>query len=261
MEDKMKRKILFMALFLLGAVPLINAQPVDALISEGKMLLYKADVEFDLTSYIKARGMFERVLAADKENYLANYFLAYTDYKAAVYFMQKRDEQQFINHVDSATEILKSLISDNDSDAEVISLLGTVYGIQVSMDPGLGQSKGAQNIALTSKALGISPNNPRVLLQKGISKYSTPEFFGGSKEEAMDYFKNSISLFENTDEGDSKIDWGYLDALAWLGKSQTQLGDYDAAISTYNKALQNEPNFSWVKNGLLPAVQEKLTSQ
>ena len=70
----MKRRILLIALFLLAAVSLNNAQPVDALISEGKKLLYKADVEFDLTSYIKARGMFERVLASEKENYLANYF-------------------------------------------------------------------------------------------------------------------------------------------------------------------------------------------
>jgi tetratricopeptide (TPR) repeat protein len=257
----MKRTILVIALLWLAAVSLNNAQPVDALISEGKKLLYKADVEFDLTSYIKARGMFERALASDKEDYLANYFLAYTDYKLAVYYMQKKDKPQFQNYVDSATEILKSLINANDSDAEAISLLGTVSGIQVSMDPSLGPSKGSQNVAFTSEAIGISPDNPRVLLQKGISKFNTPEFFGGSKEEAMDYFEKSISIFENDNESNSKINWGYLDALAWLGKSQTQLGDYDAAISTYNKALQTEPNFSWVKNGLLPAVQEKLTSQ
>ena len=172
MEDKMKKRILFVALSLLAAVSFNNAQPVDQVMDEEKRLVHKADVEFDLTSYIKARGMFERVLASDKENYLANYFLAYTDYKLAVYYMQKRDEQRFKYHVDSATEILKSLISNNESDAEAIALLGTVYGIQVSMDPGLGPSKGSQNVALTSEAMGIAPDNPRVLLQKGISKYS-----------------------------------------------------------------------------------------
>jgi tetratricopeptide (TPR) repeat protein len=257
----MNIKVFFIILFLMAAVSLNNAQPVDALIDEGKKSLYKADVEFDLTSYIKARGMFERALASDKENYLANYFLAYTDYKVAVYYMQKKDKQQIVNYVDSATKNLKSLINDDESDAEAISLLGTVYGIQVSMDPSLGPSKGSQNVALTLEALEISPDNPRVLLQKGISKYNTPEFFGGSEEEAMDYFKKSISIFENKDESDGIINWGYLDALAWLGKTYSQLGDYEAAISTYNKALQIEPEFSWVKNSLLPAVQEKLTSQ
>ena len=96
----MKREILFITLFLLAAVSLNNAQSVDALIDEGKRLVHKADVEFDLTSYIKARGMFERALASEKESYLANYFLAYTDYKLAVFFMQKRDKQQFTNYVD-----------------------------------------------------------------------------------------------------------------------------------------------------------------
>jgi tetratricopeptide (TPR) repeat protein len=166
-----------------------------------------------------------------------------------------------MNYVDSATENLKSLINDNDSDAESISLLGAVYGIQVSMDPSLGPSKGSQNVALTYEAMKISPDNPRVILQKGISKYNTPEFFGGSKEEAMYYFKKSISVLENVDENNSKINWGYLDAFAWLGKTHAHLGNYEAAIATYNKALQNEPDFSWIKNGLLPAVQEKLTSQ
>ena len=128
------------------------------------------------------------------------------------------------------------------------------------MDPSLGPSKGSQNVAFTSEAIGISPDNPRVLLQRGISKFNTPEFFGGSKEKAMDYFKNSISIFEKTDESDSKINWGYLDALAWLGKTHAQLGEYEAAISVYKKTLQIQPNFSWVKNDLLPAVQEKITS-
>jgi len=63
------------------------------------------------------------------------------------------------------------------------------------------------------------------------------------------------------DKSDSKINWGYLDALAWLGKTYARLDDFESAISTYNKALQIEPEFSWVKNGLLPAVEEKLTSQ
>ena len=257
----MKRTILFIALFLLAVVSSNNAQSSDALIEEGKKAVYKADVEFDIASYIKARGLFERALASDSENYLANYFLAYTDYKLAIFFMQNKDKQQFTNYVNSATAILKSLISNDGSDAEAISLLGTVNGIQVTMDPSLGQSRGAQNIALTSEAMAIAPNNPRVLLQKGISKYSTPEFFGGSKEEALDFFKKSISVFENEDQSNNEISWGYLEALAWLGKSYTHLGDYEAAKTAYIKALQIEPNYSWVKNILLPSVKEKLSSQ
>jgi len=257
----MKKTILTNVLFWLVTVSLNNAQPVDALIEEGNKLLYKADVEFDLTSYMRARGMFERALASDKEDYLSNYLLAYTDYKLAVYYMRLKDKQKLDNCLDSATEILKSIINNNDSNAEAISLLGSVYGIQVVLDPSLGPSKGSQNVALTSEAMEISPNNPRVILQKGISKFNTPEFFGGSKDKALEYFKEAILVFESTDNSSSKITWGYLDALAWLGKAYASLGDYEAAISAYNKALQIEPEYSWVKNILLPAVEEKITSQ
>jgi tetratricopeptide (TPR) repeat protein len=257
----MKKTILTIAFFWLAIVSLGYAQPVDALLEEGNKLLYKADVEFDLTSYLKARGLFERALAADKDDYLSSYLLAYTDYKLAVYYMQMKDKQKLENCLDSATKLLKSIIRTNDSNAEAISLLGTVYGIEVVLDPSLGPSKGSQNVALTSEAMEIAPNNPRVVLQKGISKFNTPEFFGGSKDEALDYFKEAILIFERIDNSSTKITWGYLDALAWLGKTYLWLGDYEAAISVYNKALQIEPEFSLVKNSLLPVAEEKITSQ
>ena len=94
-------------------------------------------------------------------------------------------------------ELLKELINENGSDAEAVSLLGAIYGIQVAMNPELGASLGSQNISLTSQALGIAPGNPRVLLQKGISKFNSPEFVGGSKKEALKYFSQSVEAFEN----------------------------------------------------------------
>lgn len=256
----MKKTIILILLFVLAGISIKYAQSVDALIEKGKEILHSGNVHFDQSEMLKARGMFERVSFADNDNFFSHYYLAYADYRLAVYYMQQKDNVQFKNYIESATEELKSLLEENENNAEVISLLGTIYGIQVSLDPALGPSLGSQNVALTSQALGINPDNPRVLLQAGISKLNTPEFFGGSKTKALEYFKKSVKAFETSGESITNIEWGYLDTLAWLGTTYTQLNDYTSAIETYNKALEIAPNFSWVKNNLLPTAEDKLNN-
>jgi len=260
MEDKMKRILLLIAIIVTASVTVKYAQPVNALIEQVKKHLYHADVVFEIDSYMKAHGLLERALVSEEDNYFANYFLAYTDYKIAVYFRQKEDTDQFQKYIDSSEKILKGLIKENDHDVEALSLLGTLYGIQVSVNSELGPTLGQQNVALTSKALSLAPDNPRVLLQKGLSKLNTPEFYGGSKTDALKYFKQSVELFETTGQNDNDINWGYLDAMAWLGITQTKLKDFQSAIKTFNKALEVEPDFAWIKYELLPKAEEKLTS-
>jgi tetratricopeptide (TPR) repeat protein len=256
----MKKPIILSLLFVLGSVSTNSAQPVDALIKKGKESLHSGNVHFDQSELFKARGMFERALASDEDNYLAKYYFAYTDYNLAVYFMQKKEGEQFRKFSDSSEKILQELLNENGSDAETVSLLGALYGIQVAMKPGLGASLGSKNIALTSQAFGIAPDNPRVLLQKGISKFNSPEFVGGSKEKALKYFTQSVEVFENQIGNESDIDWGYLDALAWLGIAHSSTGDFLSAITAYKKALDVEPDFAWIKYELLPKAEEKLAS-
>jgi tetratricopeptide (TPR) repeat protein len=256
----MKNTILLILLFISSSISIKFAQPVDALIDKGKEILYNANVHFDQSEMFNARGMFERALASDEENYLAHYYLAYTDYNLAVYFMQKKEAGQFQKFSDSSEKILQELINENGSDAESVSLLGSLYGIQIAMNPELGATLGIQNISLTSEALGIAPDNPRVLLQKGISKFNSPEFVGGSKKEAQKYFTQSVEVFENHADKKKDINWGYLNALACLGITQFKLGEYESAIATYKKALDVEPDYARVKFELLPKAEEKLAS-
>lgn len=256
----MKKRFITLIIFISIATS-SYAQPYDELMTKGKEYVHQGTFFFDLSYLINARGLFERALNIDTENFFAQYFLAYTDYRLAIYYMKTKDNVQFKNYVESATKELKNLLKGNENNAEIISLLGTVYGIQVSRDPSLGPTLGSQNVALISQALEIAPDNPRVLLQAGISKLNTPEFYGGSKTKALEYFKKSVKAFEASGESIANVGWGYLDALAWLGITYTQLNDYASAIQTYKKALGIEPEYAWVKKELLPSVQDKLDSE
>jgi tetratricopeptide (TPR) repeat protein len=254
------KKILFPIILVLFIALAIYPQSVIEFLQEGKKLVHEGTVTFDDYKLIQARGLFERAFDADEESYFAQYYLAYTDYRLAIYYMQNKNISQFKSYNKSATNELKSLLDKDENNAEVISLLASVYGIQISVDPGLGPTLGSQNVALTSQALGIAPNNPRVLLQAGISKLNTPEFYGGSKTKALEYYKKSVKVFETSGGGITNIEWGYLDALAWLGKTYTQLKEYSSAVDVYNKALEVAPEYAWVKKILLPAAEGKLDS-
>jgi tetratricopeptide (TPR) repeat protein len=86
--------------------------------------------------------------------------------------------------------------------------------------------------------------------------------FGGSKEDAMKNFSKAVSLFEREENIDSlSPNWGYLESLAWLGRANTALENYETALYAYNKALNVEPNFMWVKNNLLPNLKKKMSEK
>jgi len=93
----MKKTIILILLFVIGGISIKYAQPVDALIEKGKEILHSGNVHFDQSEMLKARGMFERASFADNENFFAQYYLAYTDYRLAVYYMQTKDKAQFKN--------------------------------------------------------------------------------------------------------------------------------------------------------------------
>lgn len=237
------------------------SQTTEDILLEGKKLLKQGKVMFDDSYLLKARGLFERIATTDNYHKLSQYHIALCDYNLAVYYLNNKNTESFKNSITSAQEILKSLLKVNDKDVESMALLGTVYGIQVSLDPALGPTYGAQNVALVSQALGFAPGNPRVRMLNGISKFNTPDFYGGSKTEALKFFTGAVKIFEGENTNDSEIDWGHMESLAWQGRAYESLGDSENALKSFQQALVIEPDYDWVKYVLLPSLQKKMNSK
>ena len=77
--------------------------------------------------------------------------------------------------------------------------------------------------------------------------------FGGDIHEAIKHYEHAIQLYE---ENDLTNDWIYLDALAWLGIAYSKTDQLEKAKATFEKALSVEPEFTWVKNNLLPNLKK-----
>ncbi|MEM1247457.1 MAG: hypothetical protein AAGK22_13855 [Acidobacteriota bacterium] len=151
-------------------------------------------------------------------------------------------------------ELLESLPSSSSRAVEAMSLLSGVMGTRIGLDPGLGMRLGPKSGRYLAKAEALSPDNPRVHLQEGISKFNTPKSWGGSMKKAESSLRKAVALFAENPEQATWPNWGYLDALAWLGQALAAQDKIDEARAVYQQALAVNPEMGWIRYQLLPAL-------
>jgi len=121
----------------------------------------------------------------------------------------------------------------------------------MSRSPWKGVFYGPKSEKLINKAIKLNPELPQAWIRKASSEFFTPETFGGDIKKSMETYSKAVRLFEANNQ-DLSTNWEYLDALAWFGISQMKNQKYKEAQGTFEKALQLQPNFLWIKNVLLP---------
>ena len=225
---------------------------------EGKQLVEQGNIEFKANSILKGRGILERALFVKPSDEFTLYYLAYADYSISVMVMSK-NKTQAAQYIDEAINYADKTLRVNSKSAETLALLGTIYGIKISLDNQDMMVYGPKSNQVIAQALALAPDNPRVLLQAGINKMYTPEFYGGSKTEALRLFAKAVSIFDSSSGMDSlKPDWGRLESLAWLGRCYAEQKDFAKAVGVYKKALSENPDYAWIKYKLLPEAEQKL---
>jgi tetratricopeptide (TPR) repeat protein len=170
--------------------------------------------------------------------------------------MRDKDENLFEEYADDTEAQLETLIDEDSKWGEPKAILSAVYGIKMAYSPWKGMFLGPKSSSLIEKALKQSPSSPLVWKYYGNSKFFTPENFGGDITEAIKAFEKALQLYE-ADPTAIENNWFYLDTIAFLGQAYTKKGDHARAIGLYEKALQVEPEFGWVKYALLPSATIK----
>lgn len=181
--------------------------------------------------------------------------LAFVYYSLLNGTMATQNETLFDKHVDAAKELIKELIDQNPKSGEAAAMLSGIYGNEIAYSSMKGMFLGGKSSGLADKGIKLEPASALVWRIYGTNKYYTPAAFGGDLEEAVKAFEKSISIFESKPDT-LKQNWLYIDTLALLGQAYAKSGATDKAIATYEKALQQEPSFGWVKFSLLPAAKK-----
>ena len=163
-----------------------------------------------------------------------------------------QDEASAEQLLDEAAKQTKKLLKEGGG-AAAHALYSGILGMKVALAPLKGPFLGAQASKNAARAMELEPDNPFVRLQHSNNLFYTPPAFGGDLQKAIEGFRLACQGFEA--QG-TEHNWAYLQCLAMLGQALHADGQKDNAHSAYQKALAAAPEFSWVKDKLLPELEQ-----
>ena len=232
---------------------------VDELINQARALSKEAYLYYDKDRMLEAHSVFEKAFKLNKSNLLSLYYLTLVDYKLLEMSMQNGSESLFDEYYEGAISNAEILEANKNFSAEGKILLSAIYMMKIATSSLSAVTLSPKIHSLLDEAQGINPAIPYSYAIRGMMKYNTPGIFGGSYEEALKNFNVAVKLLQNDEDvNNHNPDWGYVEMLAWIGRTQEQLDNNEAAHFTYKKALSVEPNFGWVRYSLLPELEKKI---
>jgi hypothetical protein len=143
----------------------------------------------------EASALMERIAAAEKSNWLPNYYVALINTTEAFNPANKEKVPAMIikaqDAIDSAT-----LISPNNDEIMVVQAM--LYTVILLQDP---MTNGVKYTGLVmeqyGKALAINPNNPRAVFSKAEFEIGGAKYWGTDTKPMCAQIEKSIQLFAN----------------------------------------------------------------
>ena len=156
--------------------------------------------------------------------------------------------------LEEAEALMKARIEADPNDAEAHLILSQVYQGRITGTMS-GMRFGRRAGETRDRALELAPGDPRALYLKGVSQLMAPGPFG-NREEARRNLEAAVARFaEGAPEG--VFWWGEPEAHAFLGLSHARENERDQARAAYERALELEPGFDWVRERLLPELEKR----
>jgi tetratricopeptide (TPR) repeat protein len=150
---------------------------------------------------------------------------------------------KFENHIDEG-------LKKQPQNGTFFAFKAASVGYHIWLQPYKAVYLGTYNQDAIDKALLYRRNDPLPLIESANALYFRPIFAGGNKKKAVDLYQKALEILRQTDH----CQWMYLHIYTWLGQYYAHKGDKATARKLYNEILKEYPNYSWVKNELLPEL-------
>lgn len=166
---------------------------------------------------------------------------------------KKTEAKSWMEMMNQNLDILEKL---NYQPASVHAYRGAMIGFRIGLNKYQAPFIGQKSLDYAKSAMQIDSKNPAGFILYGNILFYTPQLFGGSKDEAINYYLEALKKME-TNKSSKHQNWNYLSLLTVIANAYYECGQSEKALTYLKKALQAEPNFQWVKNELYPKYLNK----
>ena len=177
---------------------------------------------------------------------LINYQYGYIGFS-----LENNDKKQVKTYLKLAESNLEKLEKTSLFPSYVNAYKSAFYGFTIQLNKLKAPFAGPKSISAAEQSMEQNPDNPFGFIQYANAQFYMPPLFGGSKQEAIKYYKKAQTIMEK-DPIEMRNDWNYLNLLTNLVESYIEIKEYDKAEEYFQLILKVEPNFLWVKNELYP---------
>jgi len=221
-------------------------------LEEAKAKLQAGVNSWNLELLRAGRDLFINCFVKEKpENAYLLYYVALADYRLATFYLSSNNKEEAEKYTVEAQKYLEKSMAADPSFGESYAFYAYLLGYEIALHPERAMNLGMASFEYFSKALEREPNNPRINLLKGTSLFYTPEAYGGGADNALEYLKKAVGLFEKEVVTDPlRPSWGKEEAYTFLGMAYGQKKEYEKAREMFRKALEINPDFGLAKTEL-----------
>src|SRR5215471_4758285 len=226
-----------------------------------KAKVMAADYRANLEELARLREELSPWRKDNEVGYLAYYWSGFASWRIAINGANHQmKEEDLTTNLRKATTDLYSAMRLKDDFADTYAaaaLVNSWLAMMVDRDERLSLAR-----ALLAHGTALDPENPRVLWTKGAFLFYAPEQYGGSIPGAIEVYKQMLKVAERRGvNAESPCpDWGKPEALMSLAVAHTKLKppDLKSAREEATAALKLEPEWSYVRDNLLPNIEQQL---
>ncbi len=249
--------IILLLLFLTIGNVFANDSTLIVKVSDGVELFNRAYDAWDKDLFLKTATYFSDIEVIAQKSTITLYWQAVSHFYLVSYFLfgyeKDKDKRQAKYHIQKAIDLLQVAQKREPQHAEVIALLGTLYGMRIYLDPLTSVVLGKKVFDNIKKSLAIDSTNPRIYYLVGMSYYHTPSLLGGGFKTSKEYLLKAEDLYKNEQLmtlTPLKPRWGRSTCLGFLGNIYKKKKRYKEAKLYYQKALTVNPKDKMAMMGL-----------
>jgi tetratricopeptide (TPR) repeat protein len=186
-----------------------------------------------------------RTMQAAEPKARTAYALGYAEQRLAHTRGVPPDEQKTL--LTDAAAQFEAVIKLEPKNGEAHALLASALGSLIGLEKMRGMTLGPRANEEMENALALEPNNPRVLLQAGLSAFHKPVEYGGGIDIAEPLLRRAVSIFAQEPSDRPWPNWGRFESHMFLGMLLDKAGKKESARSEYEAALAIAPQSPWAR--------------